>query len=317
MNKRNFLGFCGSAALSTAFFNRFSVPVFARASDDFVGLDATAQSELFKSGKVSAVELVEAAIRRIEVYDGQLNSVVIKAYEQTRAQAKTAKPEDGPFAGIPYLLKCLMAKKGQVHSWASRARAFEVAEASDPVTDAFEKTGAIYLGQSNAPEYGSIASTESNLYGRGRNPFDLARGPAGSSGGSAIAVAAGLVPIATADDGGGSIRMPAAACGLVGLKCSRAREEGHEESLLVNTGRVSSSVRDTATVIDAFERKDNADLPAIGRITGPSKERLKVAFTNVGLKRKPRPIQTWQRERKLQPNCLKGWGTMSKRHALR
>jgi amidase len=290
VDRRSFLRLSGATALYTGLLSACGDPeadsstVVAPAfdTDEIARLDALGQAELFKSGEVSAVELVESAIRRIEAFDGPLNAVVHKAHDYARQLAELATPEDGPFAGVPYLLKCLEAKAGMPNTNASRYFAEHVADESDAVTKAMEQAGLIYLGQSNAPEFGTIGSTEPTLYGATNNPWDATRSPAGSSGGSAAAVAAGLVPIATADDGGGSIRMPASACGLVGLKCSRGREVGHERSLFVNTGCVSRSVRDTAAVVDAIERKDNPDLPAVGRIERPSDVRLKVAFTTQG-----------------------------------
>ena len=245
--------------------------------------DAMGQAALFKDGEVTALELVEAAIERIERYDGALNSVVHKAYDYARQAAKVAAPE-GDFAGVPYLLKCLEAKEGMPQTGASNLRANNIAERSDPVTLAAETTGLIYLGNTNAPEAGTIVSTEPTLYGATNNPWDLTRSPAGSSGGSAAAVAAGLVPIATADDGGGSTRLPASNCGVVGLKASRAREVGHEGSFTTNTGCNSRTIRDTAAFLNATERKDNPELPPVGMVLGPNSRRLKVAFSSVGIR---------------------------------
>ena len=190
--------------------------------------------------------------------------------------------DDGPFAGVPYLLKCLEAREGMPHTRGSRYFSAQIAEASDPVTQAAEDAGLIYLGNSSSPEFGLIASTAPSLYGACNNPWDLERSPAGSSGGSGALVAAGVVPIATADDGGGSIRLPAASCGTVGLKCSRGREVGHEEQFLVNTGCESRSVRDTAAFVDATENKAHLSLPPVGRVESATDQRLRIAFTAIG-----------------------------------
>ena len=244
--------------------------------------DALGQAELFRSGEISALELVEAAIERIERLDPVLNCVVHEAFDHARAEAQIRSPEDGPFAGVPYLLKCLEAREGMPYTMASRFLAANVAEESDPVTAAAEEAGLIYLGNSSSPEFGLIASTAPTLYGACNNPFDLERSPAGSSGGSAALVAAGVVPIATADDGGGSIRLPASTCGTVGLKYSRERELGHEESFLVNTACESRTMRDTATFLDAIENKAHPDLPPVGLIDGPSSKRLRIGWSAGG-----------------------------------
>ena len=257
-------------------------PELSTLARELAQLDATGQSELFQRGEITALELVQAAIERIELLDGKLNSVVHRAFDVARDAARFATPQDGPFAGVPYLVKCLEARQGMPRS-ASRFFASEVAEHSDPVIAAAEAAGLIYLGNANAPEFGTIASTEPTLYGATSNPWDLERSPAGSSGGSAAAVAARLVPIATASDGGGSTRLPASNCGLVGLKASRGREVGHQDSLFVNTGCNSLSVRDTAVFLAATERQDNPELPPAGVVAGADDQRLRIAFTTSGL----------------------------------
>jgi amidase len=252
-------------------------------ASELARLDAIGQANLFKSREVTALELVEAAIERIELFDPTFNSVVHRAFDSARQLAASASPTDGAFSGVPYLVKSLEARVGMPRTGASRYFANEIANESDPVIAAAEAAGLIYLGNSNAPEFGTIASTEPTLYGATRNPWDLERSPAGSSGGSAAAVAAGLVPIATASDGGGSIRLPASNCGLVGLKASRGREVGHQSSYFINTGCVSRSVRDTAAFLAATERRDNPTLPACGLLDRPSERRLRVAFSTSGV----------------------------------
>lgn len=286
MDRRRFLALGAGCPLLASFLQSCAPatepPAVLDEPDALARLDALGQAQLFKDGEVSATDLVESAIRRVESTRGALNCVVHEAFDHARSAAASATPEDGPFAGVPYLLKCLEAREGMPHTLASRFFADQIAEESDPVTVAAEAAGLIYLGNSSSPEFGLIASTSPSLYGPCNNPWDLERSPAGSSGGSAALVAAGVVPIATADDGGGSIRLPASSCGTVGLKCSRGREVGHEEQFLVNTGCESRSVRDTAAFVHAVENPEHSELPPIGSVRGPSSQRLRVAFTATG-----------------------------------
>ncbi|GHF18940.1 putative amidase AmiC [Kordiimonas sediminis] len=299
MDRRQFLGAFGATALAAGNIGvaaEATAPAAAAksvpntASDDFADLDAVGQAQLFKSGQVSAAELVEASISRIERHNGLFNAVVEPAFNLGRELAKKSKPTDGPFAGVPYLLKCLNSKEGQPATKASRYFRDVVADKSDPVTVDFDKSGAIFIGQSNSPEFGALPSTESSLYGPCNNPWDLGRSSSGSSGGAAAAVAAGLVPLATASDGGGSIRLPASACGLVGLKHSRGREKPKsKDNILTNTGCVSRTVRDTAAVLQMTEQHNNSALPPIGMISGPSSKRLKVALAIKGVRADSKP----------------------------
>ena len=289
MNRRTFLSLVGSSSLAATVGCRpdsgveaLDVASASTSATELARFDALGQAELFKTGEVSALELVNAAIERIERFDGPLNCVVHRAFDHARAAAATATPDDGPFAGVPYLLKALEAREGMPHTLGSRFFAEQIATASDPVTLAAENAGLIYLGNSSAPEFGLIASTAPTLYGACNNPWDLERSPAGSSGGSGSLVAAGVVPIATADDGGGSIRLPASTCGTVGLKCSRGREVGHAEQFLVNTGCESRSMRDTAAFVNATENKSHPELAPIGLVGGPPPQRLRIAFTALG-----------------------------------
>src|SRR2546421_3221861 len=188
-------------------------------------LDATGQAELVRGGEVSPGELVESAIRRIEALNPSLNAVIIDLFEKARAAA--AGPlGDGPFRGVPMLLKDLECHSAgdPFHEGMAFLKRLGWTESQDTFLAAkFREAGFVFVGKTNTPELGILPTTEPAAYGPTRNPWDLERSPGGSSGGSAAAVAAGLVPVAHANDGGGSIRNPAAYCGLVGLKPSRAR----------------------------------------------------------------------------------------------
>ena len=195
-------------------------------ADDTRWLDATAQSELVASGKVSPLEMVNAAIERVERYDSKLNALTYRWFEDARQLAASSDLPDGPFRGVPYLLKDLYAAEaGKPLSNGSKAyKAANYVSTEDTTLVArYKAAGLISIGRGNSPEFGSVPVTEPEAWGPTRNPWDLARTPGGSSGGSASAVAAGIVPIAHASDGGGSIRIPAACCGLVGLKVSQGR----------------------------------------------------------------------------------------------
>ena len=186
-------------------------------ADDTRWLDGTAQAALVASGEVSASELTDAAIERIEALDGPLNSVVIRWFDHARDVAATDLP-DGPFRGVPFLIKNLWASyEGQVMTNGNAALTATppVADADTTLVSRFRDAGFVSLGRTSSPELGSLPVTEPLAYGPTRNPWNTDHTPGGSSGGAAAAVAAGMVPIAHASDGGGSIRIPASCCGLI------------------------------------------------------------------------------------------------------
>ena len=226
-------------------------------ADDTRWLDATAQSELVASGKVSPLEMVNAAIERVERYDSKLSALTYRWFEDARQLAASNALPDGPFRGVPYLLKDLYAAEaGKPLSNGSKAyKAANYVSTEDTTLVArYKAAGLISIGRGNSPEFGSVPVTEPEAWGPTRNPWDLTRTSGGSSGGSASAVAAGIVPIAHASDGGGSIRIPAACCGLVGLKVSQGRISMgpyRDESNLGVEHCVSRTVRDSARLLDA------------------------------------------------------------------
>jgi amidase len=226
-------------------------------ADDTRWLDATDQADLVSSGAVSPVELVEAAIERIERLDPPLNAVVIRWFDQALDTAADPALPDGPFRGVPMLLKDLWA-----HAAGHPLTNGNPALAQERPISAFDTTlvaryraaGFVLAGRTNSPELGSLPVTEPIAYGPTCNPWDTSRSPGGSSGGAAAAVATGMVPLAHASDGGGSIRIPASCCGLVGLKPSQGRISFGPNRAENNLGVehcVSRSVRDTARLLDA------------------------------------------------------------------
>src|SRR5262249_35895894 len=168
-------------------------------------------------------ELIDEAIARATRVNPKLNAVVFEDYERARKTAKGKLPK-GPFTGVPFFLKDIFAHaEGMPTRQASRFFPTTPSPYDSLITARFKRSGLVPLGKTNVPEFGLVPTTESRLYGPARNPWNLSRSTGGSSGGSAALVAAGVVPLAHANDGGGSIRIPASCCGLVGLKPSRGR----------------------------------------------------------------------------------------------
>ena len=217
--------------------------------------DALGLSELLQKKEVSAKELLEEAIFLTETLDPLINAVPQKHFELAMAQAETNLK--GPFFGVPFLLKDLHSSlEGTITSDGSRSSAKNVADFTDTLTQRCLDSGLVIFGKTNSPEFGLTVTTEPVLFGPTRNPWNLNHSAGGSSGGAAAAVAAGIIPMAQATDGGGSIRIPASCCGLVGLKPTRARTprgpkvfEGWAGQSIAHC--VSISVRDSALLLDA------------------------------------------------------------------
>jgi len=234
-------------------------------------LDATAQAQLVARGKVTATDLVEAAIERIETFDEPLNSVVVRWFDDACVAAadvdgRLAMNKPMPlFAGVPTLLKDLWAHSvghPMTNGNAALQAELPISTYDTTLVSRLRDAGLITLGRSNSPELGSLPVTEPLSFGPTRNPWSKEHTPGGSSGGAAAAVAAGLVPIANASDGGGSIRIPASCCGLIGLKPSQGRitmgPERDESGLGVHFA-VTRSMRDTAGLLDAVCGPDIGD----------------------------------------------------------
>ena len=220
-------------------------------------LDATSLAAEIRAGRCSAAEVVDAAIGRAEARDATLHAVVAERYDAARAEARGPLP-DGPFAGVPFFVKALGAQvAGLPTSRGSRLWADDVAAADSTAVARFRAAGLIVLGLTNTPELGKNGSTEPVVHGPTHNPWRTGCSPGGSSGGSAAAVAGGYVPVAHGNDGGGSIRIPAAACGLFGLKPSRARVpntptlDGFAYPMGC-TGVLTRTVRDSAALLDVI-----------------------------------------------------------------
>jgi len=225
--------------------------------DDLDRYDALGLGDLVRRGQVSAETLLDRAIARVEAVNPQINAVVLKHYNAARAQLAQGRPQ-GPFAGVPFLLKDLgAALAGTVTTDGSRAFADWTATTDSTVTRRAKAAGLTIFGKTASPEFGLTTTTESKLWGATRNPWNLERIAGGSSGGAAASVAARILPMAHASDGGGSIRIPASCCGLFGLKPSRGRVPygpgaGIGWNGLSTQHAVTISVRDSAALLDAL-----------------------------------------------------------------
>ncbi len=260
---------------------------------NYAEYDGLGLAELVERGEVSPAELVECAIERIEKLDPDLNAVVHRAFESARSDARTELPR-GPFRGVPFLIKdlgCPVA--GMPRTSGSRFTRDETPTEDGILTRRYRAAGVVILGKTNTPEFGITGTTESARLGPCRNPWNPEHISGGSSGGSAAATASGMVPLAHASDGLGSIRIPAACCGLVGLKTTRERNPSGMDDWDRVTGFgvdhvVSRSLRDSAAMLDwtgrpepgcpyAIPAKERPYLEEIERDAG----RLRISFSAV------------------------------------
>ncbi len=262
---------------------------------DLTTLDALGQAELVRRKDVKPIELVDAAIGCVERVNPELNAVVTPMFDLAREAAKAELP-DGPFRGVPFLLKDLLTAYAGVRL----SNGAMVCQALVPDRDSelvrrYKRAGLVVIGKTNTPEFGIPPTTENRLFGATRNPWDPSRTPGGSSGGSAAAVAARMVPMAHGGDGGGSIRIPASCCGLFGLTPTRARnplgpDAGDLLSGLVCEHAITLSVRDSAALLDATGYPDAGDpywppppeRPYLQEV-GAKPRRLRIAFTKASL----------------------------------
>jgi amidase len=261
--------------------------------EEFSEYDGLGLAELVRRREVSPLELAAAAIERIERHNPKLNAVVYKLYDQALEAARRPPPEGAPFAGVPTLLKDLLSPLADA-PLTSGSRFFRgrIPNHDAELVHRYRAAGLNILGKTNTPEFGILPVTEPVLFGACRNPWDLRRTPGGSSGGSAAAVAAGMVPLAHGGDGGGSIRIPASCCGLFGLKPTRGRNPaGPDDSEhwlgLAAEHVITRSVRDSAAMLDATAGPEvtspywapPVERPFLSEVGAPV-GRLRIAFTD-------------------------------------
>jgi amidase len=245
-------------------------------------LDAVETAARIRAGELQPHEVVAAAIERARALEPALNAIPTQTFESALERAR--RPLAGPFAGVPTFAKGIDDVAGVVNDHGSRAWAGHRPRRTEPFLAAFLASGLVSLGQSAAPESGLTGTTEPLAHGPTRNPWNLAHTPGGSSGGAGALVAARVVPLAQGSDGGGSIRIPSAFCGLVGLKPSRGR--GFAPRLarwlpvqLITYGALTRSVRDSAALLAALEQRlPSRRLPPVGRVEGPDRARRRIGL---------------------------------------
>ena len=251
--------------------------------------DALGLADLIKRKQISPLELLDDVVRRVERVNPKINAVLTKNLDIEKARDRARNiGADGFLGGVPVMLKNLQQYKDANIDSGSRlfARAIQklgnFTKENSPLVNAMERSGMIIAGITSSPELGLIDTTEPILHGATRNPWNLNHTAGGSSGGTAAAIAAGIVPLAHGNDGGGSIRIPACQCGVFGLKPTRSRELGNNGGMgvmnIASNLCLSRSVRDTAAFLSVVENKTNPNLPPVGFVDGPSKKRLKIAL---------------------------------------
>lgn len=249
---------------------------------DYESFDGLGLAKLVKSGVVTQDELLNAAIERIEQRNPKLNAVIYKMYEQARSSLSHVNKE-GMFQGVPFLLKDLLADySGVPMQFGSRMMSNYVSPCDSELVKHFKKAGLIIVGKTNTPEFGLNSTTEPELFGPTLNPWDVTKSSGGSSGGSAVAVASGMVPMAHGGDGAGSLRVPAAYCGIFALKPSRGRTPTGPNIMRIWQGMVtehilSRSVRDSAAMLDVLSGSELGSLISLPKPKEPFLEALNQA----------------------------------------
>ncbi|KGX84993.1 amidase [Pontibacillus litoralis] len=221
-------------------------------------VDGLGLKALLNEGELTTLDVTNFYIKQIKAKNPALNAVVHTMFDEALANAETILPTQGTLAGLPFLIKDLNDVQGQPTTHGSNLLEGYVAKDDEMLTKRYRNAGLVFLGKTNTPEFGFLATTEPTYIGPARNPWDLTRSAGGSSGGAAAAVAAGMVPFAHGSDGGGSIRIPASCCGLFGLKPSRGRGPYgmYMNDIAVNHS-LTRSVRDSAALLDAMKGKGN------------------------------------------------------------
>lgn len=259
--------------------------------EEYRGLDALALASAIKNGELSAEEVLDCAIQRAESVNPKVNAIIQKLYDFGLQTIRSEEYKQGPLFGVPFLLKDLLSDiKGGYTSSGSATGELIQCTSTATMVDRFQKLGLVVFGKTNTPEFGLLATTEPTAFGATRNPWNLEHSPGGSSGGSAAAVAAGIVPVASAGDGGGSIRIPSSCCGLFGFKPSRGLNPmgplAESWSGAVSEHVVTRSVRDSIAVLKGTMGSDYAShvahkIPSdfLGGANVPIDRPLKIAYS--------------------------------------
>ena len=278
MDRRHFMTALGAGTFFSLIPGSLS---FAARPSNLADLDMIDTAALIKSGDVSSLEVNRAAMDRIDALNPKLNAVVTKSYDYAIRQI--VGKLSGPLAGVPYMLKDLNPLAGVRLTQGSRLFGSYTPTKNNPFTNKLLGTGIVILGKTNTPEFGLMPTTEPIANGPSRNPWNIEYSTAGSSGGAAAAVAARMIPAAGASDGGGSIRFPAAACHLFGIKPSRGRFGGQgNHSRIVDLSvkhTISRTVRDSAYLLALTENGEGATLPPIGYVEGPTKRKHRLIMS--------------------------------------
>lgn len=283
--RRRFLT-TASSTVTAAMATSFPTPAFAataRQSDELVGYDATGLAELLRTKRLTQAELVEIVIRRIEALNPILNFMTTPTFDRARSKAGSFS-NDSAFAGVPILIKDMIDIGGVRRTDGSRLLATNVPAKNVAYIDAIEAAGLNILGLTNVPEFAGGFTCNNNLFGETLNPWNLEYSPYISSGGSAAAAAAGILPLVHGTDGAGSNRLPASTCGLFGVKPSQFRmlsgeaNGGHDRTKTHNT--MSRTVRDSARLLNLTEDKSGTVYAPVGLVQGPSTRRLKIGFVD-------------------------------------
>lgn len=284
--------------------------------DELIGYDAIAMGELIQKGEMSPIELIDITILRIENINPKLNAVVYKMYDQARDTAKNfpsefkaGKAADAVFYGVPFLLKDLLAEcKGTPFSEGSNAVIGYVSKLDSEIVKRHKAGGLIILGKTNTPEFGILPTTEPAKHGPTVNPWNPTLTPGGSSGGSAAAVAAGIVPMAHGNDAGGSIRIPASCCGLFGLKPTRGRNPlgplfGDIGGGMAHEHALTTTVRDSAALLDVTSGPDLGDPYCAPPTKRPFLKEVKRDPGRLKIGLLARVPEGWNEETDLHPDC--------------
>ncbi len=304
ITRRGFLKLTGTSILAGMTLGVGGIPQVTNAGGfaDYLKYDGLGLADLVRCKEVKPEELLEAAITRIDTINPKLNAVVTKMYEEARWRTLAKKLPDGPFKGVPFLLKDMGAAYAGVRlTMGCKLLANYVPNYDNELVKRYKRAGLVCVGRTNTPEFGLKFTTESMLLGPARNPWNTERSTGGSSGGSAAALAARMVPIAHGSDGGGSIRIPSASCGVFGLKPSRGRmptgpELGEIWEGFATSHALSISVRDNAALLDATSAPEvgapygiPAPVRPFVKEVGANPGKLKIAFFTKGAAEKIHP----------------------------